>query len=157
MRKALWGVVLLMLVASACAERRSTPSTPIAGQGSIRGTVWNRSKGPMQGARVTVSAPGFSGRWETLTDAKGQYLLEGLPAGPKLTMSVKARGFRRRVYEGIECPAHVAITLPVEVCQGECYPDIRGGDQPPIDLRDTSTGATVSIDTRTGEPEPHPR
>src|SRR5579872_7408882 len=68
--------------------------------GSITGTVTDKSGAVIPGATVTVTNSSQGVSRTTATNNTGSYLVGGLPAG-SYNVAVEARGFNRNVTSGV--------------------------------------------------------
>jgi len=153
MRKALWGLVILVMISSACAERRE-PTAPI-GWSCLQGSVIGND-GAVPGAEVTIWGPNLPRARSTTTDSAGVYRLCDLPSGKGYQVTVRVPGFQIQVRLDLELVPGATQNLPFRL-YAEGTGLILWDPSPTMDPRDTSVGATVVINPRTGEPEPHPR
>lgn len=84
------------------------------GYASVSGTVKSLRTGqPIAGAAVRVRMP-ESGLWTTTTDARGRYLMDGLPNG-KGTISVHASGFASTREEPLSFGNSLSVPLDFDL------------------------------------------
>lgn len=74
-----WASVLVLLCALVAPVLVAGPAAAVTG--SVSGTVTDRDGDPVPGVEVIVDDRLGSGEWTVVTDADGEYVADGLPAG----------------------------------------------------------------------------
>ncbi len=75
-------IALGLAAGSALGAPPSPPGgKPAVGTGAVEGTVLDDAGKPVEGARVTLTAPGWKAPLSATTDAAGKWSLRGVPAG----------------------------------------------------------------------------
>jgi len=157
MGKWLWGLVLLVMLSSACVEGRVASPPPFGGSCFIRGRTLNCRMEPLAGVRISVTGPGSEERWKTVSDSSGAYSIPGLLERRKYKIVFRHRGNQltvKRVIDLFNCDPCTEVKMDVPLCGEKPLFEDYG---PSIDRGASGGGAVVEINPRTGEPEPHAR
>lgn len=143
------------LLGAACAVERTQSALAPTGLSCLRGRICTLD-GPVVGAEIVIKGQGLPETRRAISGIDGEYSICDIPSGGPYTVSVAAVGFSPQSRVGILLVPGATHTLPFRMDIGEG--DLVLADPSPvIDLRSTTGGAVMQINSRTGEPEPHPR
>lgn len=137
-------VILTLLSLALLWLSPSSPQGATEGRGSVAGRVSDSSDGsPIAGAIVVAVDP--QGRQvAVLTDASGDYRIDGLHPGTYSLEVQAAEGFVTEVYDDVPCPACGYLdATPVDIVAGATTPGVDFALDPPSLLHGTVTDETT--------------
>lgn len=112
--------------------------------GTVEGVVTGEDGSPIDGAIVTVIGP--QGARTATTDSEGRFSIRGLSSG-SYSVKAEAPGFTPVVQTDVRVAINTRTQVPFALGEGMSEQVTVTSQAPLVDLKSTSTGATVDVDT----------
>jgi len=150
---------LWLLLALAC--HREPATDPLTGHSLVKGRAASRDGKPLVGLVITLESKGLGLFRQTTTDTNGRFSLLRLPAADDYRLVATGAGIRTVPfvfwlfrYDRLDVTPDYFWTSADQNPGAICLP-MRHYSRD-LHLKGTTTGCVITIDSRTGEPEPHP-
>jgi hypothetical protein len=113
--------------------------------GMIYGNVTTEDGAIIAGASVTAESPALIRPYETVTNARGRYVLPILPIG-QYRITVKAENYQATALDGIDVRINSRLRIDIQLKTGVVGEEVVviTGDAPLVDVAKTDTGMNIS-------------